>query len=240
MQCAVVLNVASGTNLYPVTVAAQDRAVPDAGTGSDQDVADHSGAGRDERIGINVRGVDTAWLRRRGPAAIGYPASFADAVAVISAFPDPPISGEARAMHWDPDNARWTWTTGHPTDAGTPFFDRSANSATNRQRTSLRTSISATEWLPMRTYAQHAAAESVTCNGPRATLTSDNRSQLEFSGFGVRVPGGAHLAAHKSPGHASALGSFMSGAHHLRTTVPSLGAEPTCAHSIEAAVSALI
>jgi hypothetical protein len=50
----------------------------------------------------------TAWLRRQGPAATGYPTSFADAVAVVTAFADPLIRGEARGMHWDPENARWT------------------------------------------------------------------------------------------------------------------------------------
>ncbi len=49
----------------------------------------------------------TAWLRRQGSAAIGYPTSFADAVAVITAFADPLISGEARGKDWDPENARW-------------------------------------------------------------------------------------------------------------------------------------
>jgi hypothetical protein len=50
----------------------------------------------------------SAWLRRQGPAASDYPTSFADAVAVITAFADPLISGQARGMHWDPENARWT------------------------------------------------------------------------------------------------------------------------------------
>jgi hypothetical protein len=50
----------------------------------------------------------SAWLRRQGPAATGYPTSFADAVAVITAFADPLISGEARGKDWDPENARWT------------------------------------------------------------------------------------------------------------------------------------
>ena len=50
----------------------------------------------------------SAWLRRQGPAATGYPTSFADAVAVITALADPLISGEARGKDWDPENARWT------------------------------------------------------------------------------------------------------------------------------------
>lgn len=50
----------------------------------------------------------TAWLRRQGSAATGYPTSFADAVAVITAFADPLISGEAQGRRWDPENARWT------------------------------------------------------------------------------------------------------------------------------------
>lgn len=50
----------------------------------------------------------TAWLRRQGPATSDYPSSFADAVAVITAFADPLISGQARDQDWDPDNARWT------------------------------------------------------------------------------------------------------------------------------------
>ncbi|WP_202867880.1 nucleotidyl transferase AbiEii/AbiGii toxin family protein [Kribbella pittospori] len=51
---------------------------------------------------------DTAWLRRQGPAASDYSTSFADAVAVITAFADPLISGGARGKHWDPQNARCT------------------------------------------------------------------------------------------------------------------------------------
>ncbi|TDO51562.1 nucleotidyltransferase AbiEii toxin of type IV toxin-antitoxin system [Kribbella sp. VKM Ac-2527] len=50
----------------------------------------------------------TAWLQRQGPAAIGYPTSFADTVAVVTAFADPLISGQARDKAWDPANARWT------------------------------------------------------------------------------------------------------------------------------------
>ena len=49
----------------------------------------------------------SAWVRRQGPAATGYPTSFTDTVAVITAFADPLISGEARGMDWDPENARW-------------------------------------------------------------------------------------------------------------------------------------
>lgn len=36
------------------------------------------------------------------------PTRFADAVAVVTAFADPLISGEARGKDWDPENARWT------------------------------------------------------------------------------------------------------------------------------------
>ncbi|MGW6277073.1 nucleotidyl transferase AbiEii/AbiGii toxin family protein [Kribbella sp. NPDC055071] len=50
----------------------------------------------------------SAWLRRQGRAATGYPISFANAVAVITAFADPLISGKARGMEWDPENARST------------------------------------------------------------------------------------------------------------------------------------
>jgi hypothetical protein len=53
----------------------------------------------------------TAWLRRQGPTASGYPTSFTDTVAVITAFADPLISGEARGKEWDPENARWTEST---------------------------------------------------------------------------------------------------------------------------------
>jgi hypothetical protein len=50
----------------------------------------------------------TAWVRRQGSAASGYPTNFADAVAVIAAFADPLITGEAGGKAWDPNNAQWT------------------------------------------------------------------------------------------------------------------------------------
>jgi hypothetical protein len=49
----------------------------------------------------------TAWLRRQGSAAIGYPTNFADTVGLVAAFADPLIRGEARNRTWDPDHARW-------------------------------------------------------------------------------------------------------------------------------------
>lgn len=48
-----------------------------------------------------------AWLRRQGPASIGYPTSFVETVALIAAFADPLIKGDARNKTWDPDHALW-------------------------------------------------------------------------------------------------------------------------------------
>ncbi|MEV6413142.1 nucleotidyl transferase AbiEii/AbiGii toxin family protein [Kribbella sp. NPDC051718] len=49
----------------------------------------------------------TAWLRRQGSAASGYPADFADTVKLVAAFADPLIRGEAQHGRWDPDQGRW-------------------------------------------------------------------------------------------------------------------------------------
>lgn len=49
----------------------------------------------------------TAWLRRQGSAATGYPTDFADTVALIAAFADPLIGGDVQNRSWDPDRARW-------------------------------------------------------------------------------------------------------------------------------------
>jgi hypothetical protein len=50
----------------------------------------------------------TAWLRRQGAAAVGYPADFADTVTLITSFADPLVSGDATNKTWSPDQAKWT------------------------------------------------------------------------------------------------------------------------------------
>lgn len=57
----------------------------------------------------------------------------------------------------------------------------------SRQRTSLRTSISARGWLSIITYARQAAAESVTCKGFRASLSNADQSRMESSVLGFEA-----------------------------------------------------
>jgi hypothetical protein len=56
----------------------------------------------------------------------------------------------------------------------------------------------------MRVNAYPTSPESLASKRFRSSSANDDQSQLEFSGFGVRVPGGA-----QSPGHASALGFLL-------------------------------
>lgn len=49
-----------------------------------------------------------AWRRRQGPAAAGYPQTFSVAVALVTAFADPLLSGEADARTWHADRGAWS------------------------------------------------------------------------------------------------------------------------------------
>ena len=50
----------------------------------------------------------TAWRRRQGPAAIGYPERFTDVVRQVTAFADTLLNGEALTLTWS--SATLTWS----------------------------------------------------------------------------------------------------------------------------------
>ncbi|MCZ4120798.1 nucleotidyl transferase AbiEii/AbiGii toxin family protein [Streptomyces sp. H39-S7] len=49
-----------------------------------------------------------AWRRRQGPAAAGYPETFGVVVALVTAFADPLLGGEADARTWHADRGAWS------------------------------------------------------------------------------------------------------------------------------------
>ncbi|MDX6329757.1 MAG: hypothetical protein QOI83_2140 [Streptomycetaceae bacterium] len=50
----------------------------------------------------------TAWRRRQGPAATGYPERFTDVVQQVTAFAEPLLTGDAAARTWNAATVTWS------------------------------------------------------------------------------------------------------------------------------------
>ncbi|WP_436758132.1 hypothetical protein [Streptosporangium sp. V21-05] len=59
-------------------------------------------------IGERRQSSYTAWLRRQGIAASGYPDLFTHVIALVTAFADPLLTGEAVTPNWDPKSGMWS------------------------------------------------------------------------------------------------------------------------------------
>lgn len=59
-------------------------------------------------IGERRQSSYTAWLRRQGTAASGYPDLFTHVIALVTAFADPLLTGEAVTLNWDPKSGMWS------------------------------------------------------------------------------------------------------------------------------------
>jgi hypothetical protein len=59
-------------------------------------------------LGARRQSSYAAWRRRQGTAASGYPDQFSHVVALVTAFADPLLTGEALTLSWHPELKIWS------------------------------------------------------------------------------------------------------------------------------------